>query len=197
MPNHQASRVDSSPIPANVAPAQDIEALVAAHYGYVRRLALSILDDPHEADDAAQDTFIAATRSLDSYRGEADAKTWLTAIAVNACRARLRKRKMHQVLQSTLEVLHLASANSHPTPEKVALEHEADRRIWRAVDELDEKHRLVVVLRYVHELPIPEIARALGTNVGTVYSRLHYARHRLQVQLGNPNPQAEVPDESP
>jgi len=178
-------------------PAADIDTLIAAYYSYVRRLALSILDDPHEADDAAQDTFIAACRAFSSYRGEANPKTWLTAITVNTCRSRLRKRKMRQALQFALQALHLASANSQPSLEKAALEHEANLRIWRAVDDLDEKHRLVVVLHYVHELPVPEIAEILNTNIGTVYSRLHYARHQLQARLGSPHPQAEVSDESP
>jgi RNA polymerase sigma-70 factor, ECF subfamily len=197
MPNHQASRAESSPTQVVVAPAADIDTLVADHYSYIRRLALSILDDPHEADDAAQDTFIAACRALGAFRGEANPKTWLTAITVNACRSRLRKRKMRHALQFALETLHLASSSSQPSPEKAALEQEANSSIWRAVDDLDEKHRLVVVLRYVHELPIPEIAEILGTNAGTVYSRLHYARHQLQARLGNPHPQAEVSDESP
>ncbi len=196
MPNQEVSQVKISPIQAIPVPMQDIEALVAVHYPTIRRLAASILDDPHEADDAAQETFIAACRALDAYRGEAELKTWLTAIAVNICRGRLRKRKVRQALQSTLEALHLASA-SHPTPEKVALQHEADGQIWQAVDDLDEKHRLVVILRYVHELPVPEIARILDTSAGTIYSRLHYARHMLQNRLGNPNPQAEISDESP
>jgi RNA polymerase sigma factor (sigma-70 family) len=132
MPNQQASRADSRPIQAVAEPATDIDALVAAHYPYVRRLAFSILDDPHEADDAAQDTFIAACRALDSYRGEANPRTWLTAIAVNKCRGRLRKYKMRQALQLALEVLHLVSASSHPSPEKTTLDHEANQRIWRA-----------------------------------------------------------------
>jgi RNA polymerase sigma-70 factor, ECF subfamily len=196
MPNQEVSQVKIGPIQAMPVAMQDIETLVAAHYPTIRRLAASILDDPHEADDAAQDTFIAACRAMESYRGEANIKTWLTSIAVNVCRGRLRKRKMRQALQSTLEALHLAST-SHPTPEKVALQNEADGQIWQAVDDLDEKHRLVVILRYVHELPVPEIARILDTSAGTVYSRLHYARHALQTRLGNPNPQAEISDESP
>ena len=96
MPNHQASQVKISPIQAMPVAMQDIEALVAAHYPYIHRLATSILDDHHEADDAAQDTFIAACRTLDTYRGEANLKTWLTAIALNVCRSRLRKRKMRR-----------------------------------------------------------------------------------------------------
>ena len=86
MPDHTASRAETCPKPATAADL-DIDHLVAAHYGYIHRLAVSILDDLNEAEDAAQDTFIAASRSLSAFRAEADPKTWLTAIAVNACRA--------------------------------------------------------------------------------------------------------------
>jgi len=171
----------------------DIDHLVAAHYGYIRRLAASILDDLNEAEDAAQDTFIAASRSLSSFRAEANPKTWLTSIAVNACRARLRKRKVQQSLHSALEALHLAGVG-RPSPEHEAIQHESDGQLWQAVDSLDEKHRLVVLLRYVHELPASQIARALGISEGTVHSRLHYARQKLQTRLESQEPHAEVSD---
>jgi RNA polymerase sigma-70 factor (ECF subfamily) len=192
MPDHTASRAEACPKPAAVKD-MDIDLLVAAHYGYIRRLAVSILDDVNEADDAAQETFIAACRALSSFRSEADPKTWLTAIAVNACRARLRKLKVRRVLQSALEALHLADSGSL-SPEHFTIQQESDGQLWQAVDSLDEKHRLVVLLRYVHELPAVEIARVLGISEGTVHSRLHYARQKLQARLGSQKPQAEVSD---
>jgi RNA polymerase sigma-70 factor (ECF subfamily) len=175
---------------------EDIESLVAAHHAYIRRLAASILDDKAEADDAAQETFLAACRAGEGFRGQANPKTWLTAIAVNICRGRLRKRRMRARLQSALEALHL-SARSHLSPEKAALQNEADRRVWQAVADLDEKHRLVVVLRYVNELSAEEIAQALGMNEGTVYSRLHYARQKLRLKLDDSKPYAEETDGTP
>jgi RNA polymerase sigma-70 factor (ECF subfamily) len=168
-----------------------IEALMQTHYAYIRRLAVSILNDEAEADDAAQETFIAASRSLDSFRHQASPRTWLTSIAVNQCRGRLRKRKVRQGLLNTLYNLHLL----HPPAESLesqAEQNEADHRLWRAIDELDEKHRLPVVLRYVHELSAAEIAGLLDLNEGTVHSRLHYARKKLQTALGAPEPDEEV-----
>src|SRR5688500_15717779 len=73
--------------------ASAIEALVEAHHAEIYRLAHSILDDPYEADEATQDTFIAALRGLKSYRAESSLRTWLFTIAVNVCRGRLRKQK--------------------------------------------------------------------------------------------------------
>jgi RNA polymerase sigma-70 factor, ECF subfamily len=171
----------------------EIESLMRAHYPYIQRLAISILDDESEADDAAQETFIAALRSLERFRGEASSRTWLTSIAVNICRGRLRKRKIIQTLQSTLQNLHLL----HPTlitPEDNALQNESDQRLWQAVDQLDEKHRLAVILRYVHEMSVPEIATVLDTSQGTIHSRLHYARKKLQAELGSLASQEEASD---
>jgi len=181
MPNHEAQVTilhrTGDPLTA------DFESLVSAYYPYVRRLALSILDDPDEAEDAAQEAFIAASRALAAFRGQSEVKTWLTRIAVNVCRGRLRKRKARQVLTAALHSLHLAGP-AQPSPETLALQREADRQLWQAVDALDEKHRLVVLLRYVHELSAAEIAAALEISEGTVHSRLFYARRRLQQGLG-------------
>ena len=163
------------------------EHLVREHYPYIRRLALSILDDSRvdgaaEADDAAQETFITVYRALSSFRGQSSLKTWLTSIAVNTCRARLRKRKLRQALHATLRGLHLSERLA--SPEETAAQNETHRQLWQAVDSLDEKHRLPVILRYVHQLTVPEIAESLGTNEGTVHSRLHYARKTLLDRLG-------------
>ena len=171
-----------------------IEHLVREYFPYIRRLAYSILDDLPDADDAAQETFISAHRAWTGFRNESNPKTWLTAIAVNACRDRLRKRKAHQLLTSTLQSLHLQKRTS-PTTEESIIQNEVDQSIWVAVANLDEKHRIPIILRYVHELNIPEIARILHINQGTVHSRLHYARRKLYAQLGHLNPGKEAPDE--
>lgn len=162
----------------------DFEPLVLAYYPIIRRLAFAILGDHFDADDAAQETFIAAYRNMSRYRGEATIKTWLSSITVNICRGKLRKRKVIQSLKSTLQAL-IPGAPA-PSPEHAALQNEADQHIWRAVDGLDEKHRLVVIMHYVHEMSAPEIGFALGISEGTVYSRLHYARRKLQIELDPP-----------
>jgi RNA polymerase sigma factor (sigma-70 family) len=102
---------------------------------------------------------------------------------VNACRGRLRKRKARQALATALQSLHLARP-AQPSPEALAVQREADRQLWQAVDSLDDKHRLVVIMRYVHELSTAEIATALNISQGTVHSRLFYARQQLQQGLG-------------
>jgi RNA polymerase sigma-70 factor (ECF subfamily) len=155
------------------------EALVQHYYTFVYRLALSILDDPDEAEDATQETFISAILNLDRYRGESSFKTWLYSIALNTCRGQLRKRKARYAMRTTWQALQSLKAKP-PTPEQSAMQSETDALLWEAVDSLDEKHRLPVILRYAHSLSVPEIAHILGISEGTVHSRLHYARRKLQ-----------------
>ena len=171
------------------------EFLLREYYPYIHRLALSILNDVHEADDVTQDTFVAAYHSLAGFRNESDPKTWLSAIAINASRGRLRKHKVRQMLSNTLQSIHLLKSTP-PSPELVAIQHESDQYIWKIVEGLDDKHRLPVILRYVHDLKPPEIANILHVSQGTVHSRLHYARRKLYAQLGHLNPAKEAPDET-
>jgi RNA polymerase sigma-70 factor (ECF subfamily) len=160
-----------------------VEALVRAHEQAVYRLALSVLDDPAEADEAAQDSFVAALRALKSYRGEAAFTTWLYAITVNVCRARLRRRRAWGRLMRTLRAALRLGSNPPADPEAVVIQNEADADLWNAIAELDEKHRLPVILRYYQGFSIAEIAQRLGISEGTVHSRLFTARERLRAQL--------------
>ncbi len=160
----------------------DIDDLVRTYYGSVVRLAFSILDDADEAEDAAQDAFIAAARALGDYRGMASPKTWLFTIAINTCRGRLRRRKARRTLEQALAAVQNLLGGGEPAAQRVE-RTERDRQLWAAVDQLDEKHRLVVILRYVHELSAAEIAGVMQITEGTVHSRLHYARQQLVGKL--------------
>ena len=176
---------DGASGPGSAAPAGQvsspatIEALVRDYYSYVYHLAVSILEDPDEAEDAAQETFVAAYLTLERFRGESRFKTWLYAIAVNTCRSFLRRRMPWKTLTRAGRPQVPGPIN----PEQATLQTEAQARVWSAVDKLDQKHRLPVLLRYVHDLPISEISQVLGIPEGTVASRLHYARHKLQETL--------------
>jgi len=158
-----------------------VEDLVRTHEAAIYRLALSMLDDPAEADEATQDTFIAAVQRLHQYRGEAAFTTWLYAIALNVCRRRLRRRQMRQRLPALLQ--RLIGADTAPPPEQLAIAHETDAAIWQAVKALDYKLREVIVLRYFNELRQVEIAQVLGVTDRTVRTRLHAAHEQLRLQL--------------
>jgi RNA polymerase sigma-70 factor (ECF subfamily) len=154
-----------------------IESFVQTYQQDVYRLALSILDDSGEAEDATQETLLAALRSLDSFRGTSSLKTWLYSITVNVCRTRLQRHRRHEHLTRILrEILRIRST---PSVEEHAIQSESDRALWQAIHRMDEKHRIPVVLRYYHDLPVDEIANILQIPEGTVHSRLNAARRQL------------------
>ena len=159
--------------------------MVQSYHSEIFRLALSILDDPAEAEDITQDVFLAALKALDSYRGDSAFKTWLFSITVNACRRRWRQRKARerlvQVLQSVSSLMGTHSAH----PEEILVKRENKAELWKAVEGLGEKYQLPLLLYYGHELPVAEIAQILRIPVGTVLSRLHNARERLAVTLSH------------
>jgi RNA polymerase sigma factor (sigma-70 family) len=158
------------------------QALVEAYYAYIYRLSLSILEDRFEAEDAAQETFIQAIQKLDQYAPGTNLRSWLTTIAVNKCRDALRRRKARRGLLGRLQDLHLLSG-PEPSPEQAVSRQETFTSLSSAVQALDDRHRLVVILRYTHGLSIRETSEALGIPEGTVHSRLHSAVKRLQVMV--------------
>jgi RNA polymerase sigma-70 factor (ECF subfamily) len=158
-----------------------IERFVQTYQQDVYRLAISILDDAGEAEDATQESLLAALRALDSFHGTSSLKTWLFSITVNICRTRLQRQKrserLKQILGGILQVTRT------PLVEENTIEHESDAALWRAIHNMDEKHRIPIVLRYYHALSVAEIANILQIPEGTVHSRLNTARRQLHEVL--------------
>jgi RNA polymerase sigma-70 factor, ECF subfamily len=160
-----------------------IQEMIGKHQAAVYRLALSILQDPAEAEEAAQDTFVAALSALGDFRGESSFSTWLASIAINLCRNRWKRRQAKERLARTLKSILRLSGTSQVIPEEAVIRQQSDSALRKAVNRLGEKHRLPVVLHYYHGYSVKEIARALKISPGTVLSRLHTARQRLRLAL--------------
>jgi len=159
-----------------------LEVLVQTFHPDLLRLANSLLKDPLEAEEAVQDTFLAALNGLSSYRGESAFKTWLFGISIHLCHQRLRKLQARRCLAQTLQMLFRMSAGpAHP--EDAIIRSETRTAVRRAIEALDEKFRLPVLLFYDHEFSVAEIAQTLDLPQGTVLSRLHTGRERLRVAL--------------
>lgn len=158
-----------------------IENFVQTYQQDVFRLALSILDDAPEAEDATQEALLNALRSVDSFRGAASLKTWLYSITVNICRNRLQRHRAYarltRILGGILRMRHTSSV------EEDAIENESNETLWRVIRSMNEKHRIPIVLRYYHDLSVTEIARILQIPEGTVHSRLNTARRQLHEVL--------------
>jgi RNA polymerase sigma-70 factor, ECF subfamily len=149
----------------------------------VFRLALSIVDDPIEAGEITQETFISAIRALGKYQEKQSFKAWLYTIAVNYSRSHLRKRRAREKLQATLTRIFRIEFEKQDLPEESFIRNEKEAALWKELNELNEQLRLVVVLRYFHELPIREISGILSVPEGTIHSRLHAAREQLRTAL--------------
>ncbi len=160
-----------------------IEIFVHQYEANVFRLALSIVGDEAEANEITQETFIAALRALTSYQEKQSFQAWLYTIALNHSRSHLRKRKILERLRSTLTMIFQVESQKVVSPEDAAIQTETEAQIWTALNQLDERHRIVVVLRYFHELSIAEISEILSVNEGTIHSRLHSAREKLRDAL--------------
>jgi len=150
----------------------------------------SILKNEMDAEDGAQEAIISSYRHLASFRGDAKFSTWLTSIAINEGRKRLRKAK--GAAEDSIDAETEAHEGDY-TPAPLtdwreipleALERKELRETLRvAVAELPDIYRQVFVLRDMEELNIEETAQALGINTGVVKVRLHRARIMLQKRL--------------
>lgn len=176
----QSSRLIAECIAGN----QDaIEVLVREYEMGVFRLALSILGEEAEANEVTQETFLSALRALPSYQDKKSLKAWLYTIAVNHSRSHLRKRKIIERLRSTLTGVFRLETERQVSPEDAVIQNEKEAALWASLSQLDERHRMVVILRYFHELSISEISEILSLPEGTIHSRLYSAREKLRDAL--------------
>lgn len=153
--------------------------LVRLHAGGVLNVVYRMCGDAQLAEDAAQETFLQAWLNLNSYRPRTSLRNWLYRIAVNAATDMLRKEK--HLVPDTVEDLQLADA--HPGPEMTFVRQERATLVQGAVLSLPEACRAVLVLKEYEGLSYQEIAASLDIPVGTVMSRLNYARNLLKEKL--------------
>jgi RNA polymerase sigma-70 factor (ECF subfamily) len=158
-------------------------ALVHEHQSLVFSLCLRQLGQRQAAEDATQEAFLAAWRNLPSLRGPL--RPWLLRIALNACtdEQRRRGRRRTSSLDSALEEGMPDPPDAGPMPENAALTSELHDKLELFLRMLPEDQRLAVVLCDVEGLEYAEIASALGTNLGTVKSRIARGRARLRELL--------------
>jgi RNA polymerase sigma-70 factor (ECF subfamily) len=151
-----------------------LERLVAEHQASLLRTCYLYLRDRMQAEDAVQETFLKAWRSLDNFRGDSSEKTWLLRIAVNTCHD-MRKAGWHRLFDRriTPEML----------PDAGEMQEEYDDSLLTTVMNLSSRLREVVLLYYYHNLNTMEIADVLGIARSSVSARLQQARARLRTVL--------------
>jgi len=175
--------------------ASALEALMERYASRVFRVARGIARTDADAEEVVQDVFLALARKIGSFEGRAQLSTWIYRVATNA--ALLKRRGKRVQVEVSLEE-HLPSfkedghrdgprdyvlAEWSRTPEAELLDGEARTVLARAIDQLPDTYRAVLILRDVEELSNEETARILGESVGSIKSRLHRARMALREQL--------------
>jgi RNA polymerase sigma-70 factor (ECF subfamily) len=168
------------------------EALVTRYRSKVYGLALRMMQDPSDAEEVLQESFLSAWQNLPNFRGESAFGSWLYRICANFCLMRLRRKKVETTEAEAQAQLpgpqfdsegSLLSSPSYDwtrgTEEKV-LDNELRGAIERATDSLPDDHRTVFLLKDIEGLSYEEIAETLGTTVPAVKSRLHRARLALR-----------------
>jgi RNA polymerase sigma-70 factor (ECF subfamily) len=170
-----------------------VRSLIRQNNRRLFRIARSIVNDDSEAEDVVQETYVRAFTRLSEFRGESGLGTWLTRIAINEAYGRLRRRPPTVDWESVettpaLEAQIIPFPTSQPDPERTMAQHEINRILECAIDELPEPFRVVLVARLVEEMSIEETASLLNLKPETVKTRLHRARlllrHDLERQVG-------------
>ncbi|MBS2023430.1 MAG: sigma-70 family RNA polymerase sigma factor [Deltaproteobacteria bacterium] len=184
--------------------ARAFELLVQRYQRRVVQLALSMLKDPDEAMDIAQETFVRVHRFLPSFKGDSSFYTWTFRIASNLCldAARRRGRRPMVDLEDAGDELEAAlDPPSHVLagPQKSTLNNELKDQLDNALQQLPEKHKSILLLREIDGLSYEELSQVLGIRKGTVMSRLFHARLKMQRMLreylGSDAPRADEGEE--
>lgn len=164
------------------------EELVARHRDKIYARAYSMMRNEEEAIDLSQEAWVKGWQRLRQFQGESSFGTWLTRIVINLCLDQLRKQKRQRT--ESIEAMgeesggverQMPVVTVNPT---AGLERgELRQRIDRALGQLSYEHRTVLVLHEFEELEYKEIAKVMECSIGTVMSRLFYARRKMAALL--------------
>ncbi|BAC91525.1 sigma-70 family RNA polymerase sigma factor [Gloeobacter violaceus] len=153
---------------------QAFRELYRRYVSKVRGLLYQMMSDIESLDDLTQEVFVKVFKALPGFRGDAQFSTWLFRIAVNCCQD-ARRRRARRPMAVPIDNLPLAARGEDPLGRL-----DREQLVSQALATLKEEHRDVVILHDLHDRPQDEIAKLLNVPVGTVKSRLFYARRQLR-----------------
>jgi RNA polymerase sigma-70 factor (ECF subfamily) len=155
--------------------ADDFSDLYRKHQGLVRAVIFQITaSDAAGVDDLVQEAFIRIWKGIGNFRGDAQITSWIYRITANVAldytrSAGRRRESSHEILPDI--------ASPQATPDQAL---SSKQLVEKGLKKLSEDHRVVLVLAYLHDLPLAEVADVLGISEGTVKSRLHYAKSEFR-----------------
>jgi RNA polymerase sigma-70 factor, ECF subfamily len=164
------------------------EELVARHRDKTYARAFSMMRNEDAAIDLCQEAWVKGWQRLKQFQGDASFVTWMTRIVINLCLDQLRKQKRLRAdsieqLDEELGGVERQMPVITPNPTEGLEQQELRQRIDRAMNQLSYEHRTVLILHEYEDLEYKEIAKRMGCSIGTVMSRLFYARRKLAVLL--------------
>lgn len=164
------------------------EELVARHRDKIYARAFSMLRNEEEATDLSQEAWVKGWQRLVQFQGDSSFATWMTRIVINLCLDQLRKNK--RVRTESIDVMNEETGGVErqmpvitPNPTEGLERGELRARIDKALGQLSYEHRTVLVLHEFEELEYKLIAKKMGCSIGTVMSRLFYARRKMAALL--------------
>jgi RNA polymerase sigma-70 factor (ECF subfamily) len=168
---------------------EDFDAVARLYWPVVFRFLFASLHDQDAAETLTQDCFLKAYRHRERFRGDASVKTWLMQIAVNLVRDYARNRRLQfwkRTRSSKVDLNEVSQfvPDKQSSPEEQTLNRELVRTVWSAAAALPERQRTVLLLRFVEDMDLLEIARVTGIKEGTVKAHLFRALHSVRERLG-------------
>jgi len=158
--------------------------LIVSQQHYVYSIAMSVLKNPEDAADLAQEAFMRLFRALPQYNGESRFTTWLYRLVVNAC---LDERRRRRRLLPWDTMVGMSNPSEKKPQERQYARLEVAEAVRVAIEDLKPKFRLPILLKYIEGLSYEEIAEVMGCSKGTVASRLNRGHSQLAKRLSHLN----------
>jgi len=149
----------------------------------VYRIAYGVVRHREDALDIVQEVFIKLFRSIKNFEGKSRFYTYLYRMAMNTAIDHARKMKRPPTLSIDEEVGFRLSDGIEKRPDRIAVQREMEKGLRQAMDRLPDEQRAALIFREVEGLSYQETAEAMGCSIGTVMSRLHYGRKKIQESL--------------
>lgn len=166
------------------------EELVARHRDKIYARAFSMMRNEEEAVDLSQEAWVKGWQRLVQFQGESSFGTWMTRIVINLCLDQLRKQKRQR--NESIEAMDEESGGVERQMPVVTVNPTAGleraemrQRIDKALGQLSYEHRTVIVLHEFEQMEYKQIAKTMGCSIGTVMSRLFYARRKMAALLAD------------
>lgn len=162
------------------------EVLIINYEKLIYNVIYKMMGNPEDTYDLSQKVFIKVYTKLDQFDGTSQFSTWLYCIATNTCLDELRRRKgkepfsIDQAIESKDGYIHCEQEDKNENVEGIIIEKEKARIIQMALNEVNEKNRIVLILREIEQLSYDEIAESLDISLGTVKSRISRGREQIK-----------------